>query len=174
MRDIILNSLTMEDVLFKYGIKTRNSMFSCPFHGEDKKPSAKAYKNSFFCFACTAHGDTISFVEKYFNLSFKEAMQKLNIDFNLGIDSNYKVDYNKINKIKNERIEKEKRKISLYKKFDNLCEQKRFWERETFFLQKCINTENIDRMIELQLEMQNKLMNIEYELEKVEKEMAAY
>ena len=58
MRDEILTYVTMENVLDKYGIEHRNSMFSCPFHGEDKHPSAKAYINSFCCFSCNTRSET--------------------------------------------------------------------------------------------------------------------
>lgn len=50
MRDIILSSISMQQILDKYGIKNNGKMFSCPFHGEDKHPSAKIYKNSYCCF----------------------------------------------------------------------------------------------------------------------------
>lgn len=50
-KDVILNNITMRDVLDKYNIKNYNGKFCCPFHN-DKHPSAKAYKNNYFCFTC--------------------------------------------------------------------------------------------------------------------------
>lgn len=38
---------------------------------------------AFNCFSCNRTGDLISFVEQLFNISFKEAMEKINQDFNL-------------------------------------------------------------------------------------------
>lgn len=32
MKDEILERVTMEELLNKYGFETRNSMFKCPFH----------------------------------------------------------------------------------------------------------------------------------------------
>lgn len=50
----------------------------CPFHNE-KTPSfvVSETKQMFTCFGCHASGDVISFVEKYYNLSFPEALEKL-------------------------------------------------------------------------------------------------
>ncbi|MBS5334595.1 MAG: DNA primase [Anaerovoracaceae bacterium] len=51
----------------------------CPFHNE-KTPSfiVSPQKQIFTCFGgCGASGDVVSFVEKYYNLDFNEAVQKL-------------------------------------------------------------------------------------------------
>lgn len=70
-----------------YGVPPdQHGFVRCPFHGE-KTPSLKVYPqtNSFYCFGCGAHGDVIDFVKKQFGIPFKEALFKLNIDFNLGL-----------------------------------------------------------------------------------------
>ena len=51
VKDFILENVTMKDVLDIYNIKLLRNYFCCPFHN-DRTPSAKAYKNSFYCFAC--------------------------------------------------------------------------------------------------------------------------
>ena len=51
-KQIILNNITMGEILDKYNIKTYNNSYRCPFHN-DKHPSAKAYTNSYYCFACS-------------------------------------------------------------------------------------------------------------------------
>lgn len=51
VKEIILANIKMKDILDKYNIKTFNSVYCCPFHN-DKTPSAKAYINSYYCFAC--------------------------------------------------------------------------------------------------------------------------
>ena len=110
MRDIIINSLNMEDILNKYNIKIgRKGTFLCPFH-DDRHPSAKVYTKSFYCFSCNKGGDLIRFVQDYFNLSFKEAMQKINIDFNLRNFKRYKNKQRK-NKADSSRKKQEKRRI---------------------------------------------------------------
>ena len=50
----------------------------CPFHG-DTKPSMKWYKedNIVHCFGCGVHLDTIEYMKKRYNLSFKEAVLSL-------------------------------------------------------------------------------------------------
>ena len=69
-----------------YGIKvSRNGMACCPFH-DDKNPSMKVDQR-FHCFGCGADGDVIDFTAKLFNLSPKEAAEKLAQDFGLIYDS---------------------------------------------------------------------------------------
>ena len=50
----------------------------CPFHNE-KTPSFVVYPDtqSFYCFGCGAAGDVISFVRKYNNLGYVEAVKQL-------------------------------------------------------------------------------------------------
>ena len=50
----------------------------CPFHNE-KTPSfvVSETKQIYTCFGCGATGDVIEFVEKYYNLEFKEAIEKI-------------------------------------------------------------------------------------------------
>ena len=85
---IIKRSVYTKSAFYRYGINIDGKGFSCcPFHHE-KTPSLKVYEKEkgFHCFGCGESGDVISFVQKYFNLSFKEALQKINIDFGLGLD----------------------------------------------------------------------------------------
>ena len=60
-------------------------MACCPFH-DDKNPSMKVDQR-FHCFGCGADGDVIDFTAKLFNLSPKEAAEKLAQDFGLIYDS---------------------------------------------------------------------------------------
>ena len=69
-----------------YGIKVRrNGMACCPFH-DDKNPSMKVDQR-FHCFGCGEDGDVIDFTAKLFDLSSKEAAEKLAQDFGLIYDS---------------------------------------------------------------------------------------
>lgn len=71
--DEIKATVTMSDVLGRYGIKVnRNGMCCCPIHGE-KHPSMKVYKDGYKCFACNSAGDVFSFVMAYENVDFKTA-----------------------------------------------------------------------------------------------------
>ena len=74
----IKQTYSMRDILDRYGIQVNRSSFaSCPFHTGDRTPSLKVYKSDFYCFACGAHGDIFTFVQKMDNLTFKEAFQLL-------------------------------------------------------------------------------------------------
>ena len=74
----IKQTYSMRDILEKYGIHVNRSGFaSCPFHKGDRTPSLKVYEKDFYCFACGAHGDIFTFVQKMDNLTFREAFQSL-------------------------------------------------------------------------------------------------
>ena len=63
----------MPDVMARYGIEVKRNMCSCPFHGADKHPSMKVFKDGFKCFGCGKHGDIFSFVQEIENCDFKQA-----------------------------------------------------------------------------------------------------
>ena len=70
-----------------YGIKVRrNGVACCPFH-DDKNPSMKLNEEYFYCFGCGATGDVIDLTAQLYNLSPKEAAEKLAQDFGLIYDS---------------------------------------------------------------------------------------
>lgn len=71
--DEIKSTLTMRDVLQKYGIAVnRNGMCCCPIHGE-KHPSMKVFKDGYKCFACNSGGDIFHFVMDMEKCDFKTA-----------------------------------------------------------------------------------------------------
>ncbi|MCL2776180.1 MAG: CHC2 zinc finger domain-containing protein [Oscillospiraceae bacterium] len=81
----IKNLLNIKDVLDFYGVQINPKDYAlCPFHGE-KTESFKVYDNNFYCYGCGEHGDIITFVMLYFNLTTIEAAVKLNADFNLDL-----------------------------------------------------------------------------------------
>ncbi|MBL0320518.1 MAG: hypothetical protein IPP74_14680 [Alphaproteobacteria bacterium] len=57
-------------------IETKNGRAICPFHN-DHHPSMHVTKNLFHCFACNEGGDSIDFVMKLENLTFRQAVDKL-------------------------------------------------------------------------------------------------
>lgn len=80
---IVKDSISMNQVLSQYGYKPNRANFiCCPFHKE-KTPSMKIYKSGFHCFGCGENGDVITFVQKLFNISFVDALKKIDIDFGL-------------------------------------------------------------------------------------------
>lgn len=173
MKDEILETISMQDILGKYGIETRNNMFKCPFHGEDKHPSAKAYEKSYHCFCCGNTGDTIRFVENYFNLSFKEAMQKINIDFNMGLDPDTPIDYDKLNKIKSQQFERRKIKEKKVKKYCNLCDLKLYYEKLNKYFKTKININNWETLESVISYFNTKLFLINQELDILDDELSS-
>lgn len=76
-REEIKQSVTMPEILARYGIKVRNRMCSCPFHGSDSHPSMQIFSDGFKCHTCGIHGDIFSFVQEYERCDFKTAFQIL-------------------------------------------------------------------------------------------------
>ena len=62
----------------------------CPFHGE-KTPSfvVSEGKQIFTCFGCGASGDVLSFVMKYYNLDFIQAVEKLAKEYSIDLPTTY-------------------------------------------------------------------------------------
>lgn len=81
---IVKETVTARQAVEHYGIRVnKNGMICCPFHN-DRHPSMKVDKG-FYCFACGAKGDVISFVSKLFCLTPLEAAKKLAEDFQVPI-----------------------------------------------------------------------------------------
>lgn len=86
--------VTAYDVLRLHGIniqsEEREEQFSCPFHGEDKKPSARVYPerednpSHVWCFVCQESGwDAIGLWKKFNNVSFGQALHRIERQFDL-------------------------------------------------------------------------------------------
>ena len=79
--------VTVREAAERYGIEVkRGGMACCPFH-DDKNPSMKLNEEYFYCFGCGATGDVIDLTARLYNLSTKEAAEKLAQDFGLIYDS---------------------------------------------------------------------------------------
>lgn len=116
-------------------------------------------------------GDLIQFVQYYFNLDFKEAMQKINLDFNLNLDSNTKIDYRKIQEIERKRKQRDNILKSLEKEFVELSKTKFKLKKEITNINNYltildweINTYNISLI-------QDKIGQIDMELDELIKKM---
>lgn len=80
----VKESVTARQAAGQYGFQvSRNGMMCCPFH-RDRHPSMKVDKG-FYCFACGAKGDVITFVADLFRLTPIEAAKKLVADFQIPI-----------------------------------------------------------------------------------------
>jgi hypothetical protein len=68
----------IEELMKRYGYEPRMGFTKCPFH-DDSTPSFKIYpsSNTWYCWGCHEHGDTIGFVMKKDGVSFKDAIKSL-------------------------------------------------------------------------------------------------
>lgn len=85
----IRNQINISEVVIEYitlNKKGNNFLGICPFH-QDTKPSLSVNdsKKIFKCFSCGVSGDAFSFISKYENISYNQAVLKIakknNIDF---------------------------------------------------------------------------------------------
>lgn len=83
---IIRESVTSREMLERMGVAVdRRGMACCPFHGE-KTPSLKVYRDpsrGWHCFGCHRGGSVIDLVMMEHGLRFRDAMKKINEDFDL-------------------------------------------------------------------------------------------
>lgn len=68
----------------------------CPFHNE-KTPSfvVSESKQIFTCFGCGATGDVFAFVQKYYQLDFMQAVEKLAKEYGIEVDRSFRKDEHK-------------------------------------------------------------------------------
>lgn len=64
----------------------RGGFIRCPFHAE-KTASLKLYDDDggFCCFGCGAKGSVIDFTMRLFDIGFRQAVLRLDMDFSLGL-----------------------------------------------------------------------------------------
>ena len=90
----VKNRLAIRDVVEYYTGEhfNRDGKCHCPFpdHAGDKNPSFSILKgkNTFKCFGCDKGGSVIDFVMMYKQVDKVQAVNMLNSDFNLGINTN--------------------------------------------------------------------------------------
>ena len=86
--EIVKRNITTRQAAEAYGFRpNRSSMICCPFHA-DRNPSMKV-DFRFHCFGCGADGDAIDFTAKMFQLSLRQAAEKLAADFGLSATENF-------------------------------------------------------------------------------------
>ena len=101
----IKDSVSVPDAAEYYDIDTRHDMCRCIFH-KDKHPSMKLYPKNYYCFGCGAHGDVIDLVQAIFNEKPVDAAKRINADFGLGLDTGQPPDHEKINRIRQQQLER--------------------------------------------------------------------
>ena len=86
--EAVKENVSPRQVADYYGIDVRNDMVSCLFHDE-RTPSMKLYDDHFYCFGCSKHGDVTDMVGELFEISPKEAAEKIAHDFGISYDKQY-------------------------------------------------------------------------------------
>ena len=71
---ILLRSIPIEDLASRLGLDVRHHKALCPFHNDHHASlSFNVRKNTYRCFVCDAHGDTIDLVRHLLNKDFQQA-----------------------------------------------------------------------------------------------------
>jgi len=76
------------DVIERYSSTRFNAkgFARCPFH-QEKTASFKVFNGRFKCFGCGASGGAIDFTMRIHEITFQQALVRLNHDFSLGLSS---------------------------------------------------------------------------------------
>ena len=70
----LLRALPIEDLASRLGLDVRHHKALCPFHNDHHASlSFNVRKNTYRCFVCDAHGDTIDLVRHLLNKDFQQA-----------------------------------------------------------------------------------------------------
>ena len=106
--EVVKQSVTVREAAELYGIAVgRSGMACCPFH-DDRHPSMKVDAR-FHCFGCGADGDVIDFTARLYDLSPKEAAEKLAQDFGLSYDNKAPPQRSYVRQKSEAQVRKEKR-----------------------------------------------------------------
>lgn len=72
----IKQTVSMKDVLTRYGVSFKGNMCCCPIHGE-RHPSFQIFQDGYKCHACQSHGDIFKFVQEMEHCDFPTAFKLL-------------------------------------------------------------------------------------------------
>ena len=107
--EVVKQSVAVREAAEMYGIAVgRGGMACCPFH-DDRHPSLKLNEDYFYCFGCGATGDVTDFTARLYDLSPKEAAEKLAQDFGLSYDSKAPLRRSYVRQKSEAQVRKEKR-----------------------------------------------------------------
>ena len=90
----IKDSVSMLDVGQAIGLNIdRHGRCSCPFHnGKDRNMKLFPGDRGYSCFVCHAGGDVLSFVRRYYKMSFKDSLAWFDSTFRLGLELDRDID----------------------------------------------------------------------------------
>ena len=83
----IKDTISAQDVGHAIGLEIRNGRCKCPIHNGGNfncvlYPGSRGY----YCHVCKSGGDVLSFVQRYYNMSFKDSISWFNDTFHMGLD----------------------------------------------------------------------------------------
>ena len=86
----IKERLTTRQVVELYGFHPDcGGYIQCPFHAGDNHGSLKVYdggnKTGWHCFGCNSGGAVSDFVMRLYDINFRQAVLRLDLDFGLGL-----------------------------------------------------------------------------------------
>lgn len=122
----------MDEVARFYGFEPNRAGFiRCPFHSGDNTASLKIYqgKRGWHCFGCGKGGSVIDFAMELFDLNFRQAVLRLNSDFNLGFSSGGEVDVAAASRLLQQR-KKEQEELEKFRKVyqSKTVLHRKYWE----------------------------------------------
>lgn len=84
--EAIKEMVDVREVAVRYGVQFNRAGFAlCPFHSEKTASFKVKNRHTAHCFGCGITVDAISLTMGLFNLSFLDALERLNEDFGLGL-----------------------------------------------------------------------------------------
>lgn len=114
-------------------------------------------------------GDLIQFVQNYFNIDFLSAMERINIDFNLKIPENKKINKKELDRIERERQlkkeKKEKERAIKTNKLLSICKELNILENTYKNLKEEINPYNWEEIEEVCSYIWEKIEELDVEFE---------
>lgn len=119
----ITEYVTVPMVLSRYGHPASDrKRIPCPLHN-GKDPNFCYTDQVFHCWTCGARGNVVSLVMQLFNLSFPQALMKLNTDFCLGLSAHRPTIRERRQMMENKRVQEAYREWQEGKKraYDGLC-----------------------------------------------------
>lgn len=116
--------VSCRDLLDRLGIDVTQNKALCPFHA-DNSPSMQIFDDGFKCWSCGEHGDVIDLAEAYYGLAHKEAVARLNKDFNLHLPISEEITEDKRKDM--EKAEKERKRTMELQKLKNTAAEVYYW-----------------------------------------------
>ncbi len=102
--------MPLTDVIERYvGEKPNRGKLRCPFHGEKAASFTIYQNNTYYCFGCSESGDVITFVRRWFNLGFADALRRIDGDFALGLFGRQTLTAHRRARAEQDRRQKERR-----------------------------------------------------------------